>query len=496
MKMVKSLLLGSAAGLVAIAGAQAADLPVKAKPVQYVKICSLYGVGFYYIPGTDTCIKIGGWVREQYMFGAEDGSNGPMNIAAATNEGLADRVSQGSGGGYTFRARGYITADAREQTAYGTVRAYIDVGRSGDQGGVFSSNRAFIQWAGFTFGLASSFYDFYSGPAVSYWGAAINPSEDTGDAGNFEAAYTAQFGNGLSATIAAEDPLANRRGFVWSATSTAGVATNMSFGAAPANTYDGLSWPDVVANLRVDQAWGSAQIMGALHDTSATYYGGNAGTTGNGHPGNDMGWAVGAGLKLNAPMIGKGDYFQGEVNYAVGANGYVDAGIGAKIYGAAHPGGTIGYGFGADAVYSGVPGSSLNLTTAWGVNASYEHFWNAQWKTSLYGMYMNYDYNNTANTLLCNSQVAGATASGTVGSVISGTCNNDWSYWTVGSRTQWNVTKNFYMGVDVIYTKLQTASNGLVANFAAIGAQSTGVRTVQDQDAWLGYFRVHYDFYP
>ena len=65
MKMVKSLLLGSAAGVVAIAGAQAADLPVKAKPVQYVKICSLYGAGFYYIPGTDTCIKIGGWVRQQ-----------------------------------------------------------------------------------------------------------------------------------------------------------------------------------------------------------------------------------------------------------------------------------------------------------------------------------------------------------------------------------------------------------------------------------------------
>ena len=68
MKMVKSLLLGTAAGFVAIAGAQAADLPVKAKPVQYVKICSLYGAGFYYIPGTDTCLKIGGWVR-QYAYG-------------------------------------------------------------------------------------------------------------------------------------------------------------------------------------------------------------------------------------------------------------------------------------------------------------------------------------------------------------------------------------------------------------------------------------------
>ena len=60
MKMVKSLLLGSAAGLIAVAGAQAADLPVKAKPVQYVKICTLYGDGFYYIPGSDTCIRFSG----------------------------------------------------------------------------------------------------------------------------------------------------------------------------------------------------------------------------------------------------------------------------------------------------------------------------------------------------------------------------------------------------------------------------------------------------
>ena len=68
MKMVKSLLLGSAAGLVAVAGAQAADLPVKAKPVEYVKVCSLYGAGYYYMPGTDICIKLGGYVRYQFTF--------------------------------------------------------------------------------------------------------------------------------------------------------------------------------------------------------------------------------------------------------------------------------------------------------------------------------------------------------------------------------------------------------------------------------------------
>lgn len=52
MKMARSLLLGSAAGLIATAGAQATDLPLKAKAVEYVKVCSLYGPGFYYVQGS------------------------------------------------------------------------------------------------------------------------------------------------------------------------------------------------------------------------------------------------------------------------------------------------------------------------------------------------------------------------------------------------------------------------------------------------------------
>ena len=60
MKLVKSLLLGSVAGLAAVAGAQAADLPVKkAAAVEYVRVCSTYGAGFFYIPGTETCLRVG-----------------------------------------------------------------------------------------------------------------------------------------------------------------------------------------------------------------------------------------------------------------------------------------------------------------------------------------------------------------------------------------------------------------------------------------------------
>ena len=68
MKTLTGLVLGSAAGLAAMTGTHAADLPVKAKPVEYVKICTLYGPAFYYIPGTDTCIRIGGQVRAEVSF--------------------------------------------------------------------------------------------------------------------------------------------------------------------------------------------------------------------------------------------------------------------------------------------------------------------------------------------------------------------------------------------------------------------------------------------
>src|SRR5262245_4572737 len=303
MKMVKSLLLGSAAGLVAVAGAQAADLPVKAKPVEYVKICSLYGVGFYYIPGTDMCIKVGGWVRAEYFFAL--GGNGTTSVL----NGQADtRASQW----YGTTARGYITADARNQSEYGTVRGYIAVGLNTNSNAAnfnaanyFSANRAFIQWAGFTFGLAQSFYDFYSTAAIAYWGDY--PASDTGDPGWTVLSYTAQFGNGFSATIGAEDA---RRSQIIGSDSLGALAGptiggSLTPGAFPNGTastagttitgqggYGGTWAPDVVGNLRVDQAWGSAQIMGAWHLVNATYYGPTTGVNSVGsHPDNKSGWA-------------------------------------------------------------------------------------------------------------------------------------------------------------------------------------------------------------
>jgi hypothetical protein len=430
MKTGKSLLLGSAAGLIAITGAQAADMPVKAKPVDYVKVCSLYGVGFYYIPGTDMCIKIGGWVRAEYTYGA----NG--NIAWGwANGNVNNRTTNNS----VWRSRGYITADARSQTEYGTVRGYLAVGLSTNNvgfdgaGNTFSANRAFIQWAGFTFGLSQSFFDFYSTPATSYWGSF--PASDTGDGGWMVAGYTAQFGNGFSGTIAAE--MRRTTQIINTNNPVAGQYAPGPFVGVGAGQYGGFQSPDVVANIRVDQVWGSAQIMGALHQVNATYYSTVSGPAipANGHPADKMGFAVGAGIKLNAPMIGPGDFLQAQVNYARGALRYVfqtpNTNWG-KVHGADEGFGTL-----TDAVYGGTiaggTATNLELTTAWNVNAAYEHFWNPRWRTSVYGGYAAVSYDTAANNLLDSGDASVAAPAG---------FDMDWQTWWIGSRTQWNVTKD------------------------------------------------------
>src|SRR5215510_8987017 len=117
MKMVKSLVLGSAAALLAMGGAQAADLPVKAKAVEYVRICSLYGAGFWYIPGTDTCIKIGGYLRVDTTFNGGGTYDQP---AWSGDSGQRNRYFDY----FNSRSRMALTVDTRTATEYGVVRTF------------------------------------------------------------------------------------------------------------------------------------------------------------------------------------------------------------------------------------------------------------------------------------------------------------------------------------------------------------------------------------
>jgi hypothetical protein len=343
--------------------------------------------------------------------------------------------------------------------------------------------------------VTQSFYDIYSQPATSFFGGMINPASDTGDPGDFiYGAYTAQFGNGLSATLAAEQPrvtaVYNGAAMSFVQVTGSGLAGTGNLGIVPTSQAEANQWPDLVANLRVDQAWGSAQIMGAIHDVAATYY---ASTNDiSGHPSDAIGWAIGAGFKVNFPMIGQGDYLQAQVNYTEGARKYVDYSY-SNMY-SMFNGGSYGIGLGSDGVFTSATNSSIELTTAWGVNAAYEHFWSPHWQTSVYGAYTATSYDANANTYLCTGPAEGGAAFSNPNGVA---CSNNFQTWTIGTRTQFNLDSQTYLGVDVVYEQLNTGLAGMVANYGNGAENATaGPRTVSNQSAIMAEFRVHRNFYP
>ena len=247
------------------------------------------------------------------------------------------------------RTRAIYSLDARTQTEYGTLRAYTIIGYTHEtpgnatngQGPTIYATRAFLQFAGFTLGKASSFYDIWSVPANTYFAVW---SSDSGDGGVMLAAYTFQFGNGFSATLAAEDPrrnvvvntsIAGGPGFPLAATA---AANPFLVGAVATADQVSIKFPDLVANLRVDQAWGSFQVMGALHDNSGynfvpssaaglcnvVAFGGTlTGQIACGGPDDKLGFAVGVGGIFKIPMPGGlTDTASFQFNYTEGASRY------------------------------------------------------------------------------------------------------------------------------------------------------------------------------
>ncbi len=474
MKMLKSLLLGSAAGLVAVAGAQAADMPVKAKPVQYVKICTLYGDGFYYIPGSDTCIRVGGYIRAQYGWN--------------TVGGRTPNYSGGSGGFRTIqtdefsnRMRFNIAIDTRTQTAYGTLRTLGSVNIDNQNQDVVTAapDRAMIQFAGFTFGRARSYSDgvWTIGGPISYW-APVNES-DTAAAGVNQIAYTLELGGGTSLTFGADERSANSRGL--KSLINAASGSPIRIGAEPASSRAGQRYPDPYVALKIEQGWGSFGASVLAQDNRTGYFsaapgcpaGAQGGTSQCGYA-EKLGWGVMTSAVLKLPMIAPGDEIGGYFNYSVGMS---TVGAGAlmaspSLFGS---GNQLAYGPMSDGVF--VNGSTIELTTAWTFGAGFEHNWSPIFKTSVYGNYTAVSYNTTATGYIC------ASGGGNVSGVVN--CDPNWKFWTVGSRTEWSPVRGFFLGVDVMWTQVETAFEGAgnINNSGTnvIGGRPTGAYTFSDQ---------------
>src|ERR1700761_6282046 len=512
MRMFKSLILGSAAGLLAVGGAQAADLPVKAKAVEYVRVCSLYGAGFYYIPGTDTCIKLGGYLRVDMGVNTNGIFTGNTNGAGGAN----NRFTNAD----TWRSRADFDIDTRTATEYGVVRTFMDVvftwtddtyagtgtGGSvyGSIGGTSAPNNAgavntsygtigvyyaFIQFAGFTIGKAVSAFDapWTAYPGNNYDGLVGGSGTVTG-VNQFT--YTADFGQGVSASVSAQDPTA----YTQAGNTNVGAIGSSALGAFGTRDIAVTNVPDLIATVQVDQAWGLFKASFVAHDNHAGYYG-PLGTELNGHPEDKFGFAGQLALSIKNIPTGPGDVINMQGIYTDGATRYniqnlASAAGSNTIYGGTSlPGAyqSVGFGMAPDTVFG--TGTSQSLVQTWGGRGAFNHNWDPYWSSAIYGAYAAVNYGSAGKSLLCGNGVTGGSFEAFYGAGVT-SCNPNFNISQLGTITRWTPVKNLTFSGEFVYTHLDQNMSGTVSAASASIGKPAAVYQLKDQDTYQVLLRA------
>lgn len=250
---IKSLLLGSAAAsMLAVSGAQAADPIIYAEPeaMEYVRICDVYGAGFFYIPGTETCLRISGFARYQMGAAQDPGVN------------LSPNYHGFAAGGWNKYARGRINFDVRSETEWGTLRGFVRLETTNGQT-VNASGATAMPWMFIS--LSTQQGELLAGYLESAWVWAgpignYGMHSDTGGSYGFQRRsqirYTFTAPEGFFGVLSLEDNNRANQARQW--------------------------MPDVVGKLGVSQAWGGA--YGAF-----------------GYDAVDESWAARVGAQINVP---------------------------------------------------------------------------------------------------------------------------------------------------------------------------------------------------
>ena len=247
---IKSLLLGSAAALVVVSGARAADAVVVAEPepVEYVRVCDVYGAGFFYIPGTETCLAISGYVW--YQIAAEN-----WEVAGDT---YSYHLGARAADGWAKTARARVNFDARSETEWGTLRGYIRFQSTWNGyntvDGPVTVDQAYIQLGGLMMGYTESAWAATQYGGATNWGSHSWSGLSYGYQQRDLIAYSFQGGNGFVGTISLEED------------------------------EGGNYVPDIVAKVGVNQGWGSAWVKAAYDESDAS-------------------WAASAGVQVNVPNM-------------------------------------------------------------------------------------------------------------------------------------------------------------------------------------------------
>ena len=448
-------LLAASAVLFAATPGMAADLGVK-KPskIEYLKICSAYGEGFFYIPGSETCVQINGRVRAEYLYGSNTTRNdsrfgivtlGRVGLDARTPTAYGDlktvvRFQLGNSTGQG------LAAQAVPYSALGNATVATGADFFGKASTSTSLDAAYIQFAGLTAGRTTSFFEFYAND-INWYGIG---GSDHGPTNLL--AYTATFGD-LAATISIEDPV-QRRQLVLDRTPVFGASSLVNYtfpGVGPG--YGGSQMPDIIGALRYEQKWGVAQLSGALHQITYVLPAGFSAV----RPGSDYGFAINGGLKINMPFIGEGDSLQLQAAYGKGASNYVTSGYCGQGGLNCAPDSSRNLILNTDAV--ALPNGKTYLTESYSVAGAFLHYWKPTVRQALFASYTGINYSNAVN--LWN------------GSTVQ-----------VGTNLIWSPVTNLDIGAEVQYNYVNANRNILAVN---PGAPKT-------QDQVVGRVRVQRDF--
>jgi hypothetical protein len=454
MKYTLSALALAFSSVVAAAGDLPSGKAAPAGPANYVKICDAYGAGFFGIPGTDTCIKVGGMVRYDTFYTPSQDINKITSGAKAVATNKATEMTLGN------EVRGRIDLDSRTSTDYGTLQTVVSA-RLGRTSGILNSvaaptgatqsgttttpimEAAYMRWAGFTAGIARDNFQYM--PVVTYTG---NQHWASFSNGAKQLSYTALLGGGLAATVAIQDP---------TDTAIAPVGTT-----ALATVYSVNRTPQVNGRIDFDQAWGGVSVMGAWRqangiDPTGLVYDKTANV-----------WAAGAGAKINLPFIASGDAFYLTANYADGMTEYTNS-YGSNKASANVQRDVGGYVINQPSVVYGANG--LETVKSWNVGTAFTHFWNDKLKSNFFGSYGTITAPVTSAALVWDGKVG----------------FGDAKMWSAGSNLTYSPVKDFDIGVEGIYSNMTQDVRYTLPT-------STNIVTSESTSNWTGRVRVERRF--
>ncbi|MEP3628510.1 MAG: porin [Hyphomicrobiales bacterium] len=384
---LKALLAGTVAAGVMSTSAFAADLDVEPAK-EYVEVGSFKGS--ILLPGTGVSFKVGGYAKGDVIFRFNDfGSGfGDLNETALTG----GAAFGGVGGDQTrfHAAQTRINFDARTTTDLGSARAFIegdffsfDDG-AGVNESVSNSERFRLRHAFAELGVESLGGTLLIGQTWTNFGdlgSYANTLDFNGPNAQVfirqaQVRWTQPISDSVTLSIAAENPEISTG---LSAAITNPGGTGLGGLLAEDSDSDGLdTFPDFTARLAAKTAFGNFSVAGLVRflelDTNAARA---ANANGANVPVTDDS-TIGFGIQVAGTInVGEKDKFRFQANYGQGIGRYLQ--------------------FGPNAIQIDADGD-LSTDDAFGITASYQHFWSDQLQSNLVGGYTFVD-NNTTSTL-------------------------------------------------------------------------------------------------